>query len=72
MVEAEWISEGERGELVRKARLTANEYEIKEEPELRVLNLGEGWRSIARAVPKCYPTARVIGVDKRGFTWTGY
>jgi hypothetical protein len=72
MVEAGWISEGERGELVRKARLTANEYEIKEEPELRVLNLGEGRRSIARAVLKHYPTARVVGVDRRGFTWTGY
>ena len=57
MVEVGWISEGERGELVRKARLTANEYEIREEPELRVLNLGEGWRSIAKAVLKYYPTA---------------
>ena len=55
-----------------KARLTASRYEIVGEPELRVLNLGEGWRSIARAVQKYYPTARVVGVDKRGFTWTGY
>ena len=72
MVGAEWITEEEREELVRKARLTASEYEIVGEPELRVLNLGEGWRSIARAVLKCYPTARVVGVDRRGFTWTGY
>ena len=48
---------GQRGELVWKARLTANEYEIGGEPELRVLNLGEGWRSIAKAVLKYYPTA---------------
>ena len=72
MVEAGWIAEGERGELVRKARLTASEYEIGGEPELRVLNLGEGGRSIAKAVLKHYPAARVVGVDKRGFTWTGY
>ena len=51
----------EEGELVRKARLTASEYEIGGEPELRVLNLGEGWRSIAKAVLKHYPTARVGG-----------
>ena len=37
-----------------------------------MLNLGEGWRSIANAVQKKYPTARVVGVDRRGFTWTGY
>jgi hypothetical protein len=23
-------------------------------------------------VLKKYPTARVVGVDRRGFTWTGY
>ena len=57
---------------MKKAKATADEYEIKGEPELRVLNLGEGWRSIARAVLKRYPTARVVGVDERGFTWTGY
>jgi hypothetical protein len=72
MVREEWIAEEERGELVRKARLTADAYEIKSEPELRVLNLGEGWRSIAKAVLKYYLTARVVGVDRRGFTWTGY
>ena len=72
MVGAEWITEEEREELVRKARLTASKYERVGEPELRVLNLGEGWRSIARAVLKYYPTARVVGVDRRGFTWTGY
>ena len=63
VVGAEWIAKGEREELVRKARLTASEYEIGGEPELRVLNLGEGWRSIAKAVLKYYPTARVVGVD---------
>ena len=46
---------------------TADKHEIKGEPEIRVLNLGEGWRSIAKAVLKKYPTARVVGVDRRGF-----
>ena len=46
MAEAGSIAEGERGELVRKARLTASEYEIGGEPELRVLNLGEGWAEV--------------------------
>ena len=32
MVGAEWIVEGEREELVRKARLTASKYEIDGEP----------------------------------------
>ena len=54
------------------ARKTADEHEIKDEPEILTLNLGEGWRSIAKAVLKKYPTARVVGVDRRGFTWTGY
>ena len=54
------------------ARETADEHEIKGEPEVLTLTLGEGWRSIATAVLKKYPTARVVGVDRRGFTWTGF
>ena len=46
MVREEWVPEeeskgGSRSAQVRRARVTANEYEIKGEPELRVLNLGE-------------------------------
>ena len=36
------------------------------------MNLGEEWRTIAKAILKYYPTTRAVGVDKRGFTWTGF
>ena len=72
MTTAGWLEEGEAESVMAAARKTADEHEIKGEPEVLALNLGEGWRSIAKAVLKKYPTARIVGVDRRGFTWTGY
>ena len=72
MQAAGWLEEGEAESVTVAARETADEHEIKGEPEVLTLNLGEGWRSIATAVLKKYPTARVVGVDRRGFTWTGF
>ena len=67
-------SNARRARATRKvaARETADEHEIKGEREVLTLNLGEGWRSIATAVLKKYPTSRVVGVDRRGFTWTSF
>jgi hypothetical protein len=72
MTTAGWLEEGEAESVMVAARKTADEHEIKDEPEILALDLGEGWRSIAKAVQKKYPTARVVGVDRRGFPWTGY
>ena len=72
MEEAGWLQEGEAVSVLASARAMADAHELKGDPELLVLNLGEGWRSIAKAVLKKYPAARVVGVDRRGFTWTGF
>ena len=72
MEQAGWLQEGEAANVATSARATADAHELKGDPQIRVLNLGEGWRSIAKAVVKKYPTARVVGVDRRGFTWTGF
>ena len=72
MKTAGWLEEGEAESIMAAARKTADEHEIKDEAEILTLNLGEGWRSIAKAVLKKYPSARVVGVDRRGFTWTGF
>ena len=72
MIGAGWLEEKEGESVSVAARETADAHEIKDEPEVLVLNLGEGWRSIAKAVLKKYPKGRVVGVDRRGFTWTGY
>ena len=63
MQSAGWLEEGEAESVSTAARKTADEHEIKGKPEIRVLNLGEGWRSIAKAVLKKYPTARVVGLS---------
>ena len=63
---------GDAESVMVAARKMADEHVIKGEPEIRVLNLGEGLGSIAKAVLKKYPSARVVGVDRRGFTWTGF
>ena len=72
MQSAGWLGEGEAESVSIAARKTTDEHEVKGEPEIRVLNLGEGWGSIAKAVLKKYPSARVMGVDRRGSTWAGY
>ena len=65
MQTAGWLEEGEAESVTVAARKTADEHKIKGEPEILTLNLGEGWRSIAKAVLKKYSTARVVGVDRR-------
>ena len=47
MKTAGWLEEGEAESVMVAAKKTADEHEIKGEPEIRVLNLGGGWRSIA-------------------------
>ena len=65
MKTAGWLEEGEAESVMVAARKTADEHEIKGESEILTLDLGEGWRSIAKAVLKKYSTARVVGVDRR-------
>jgi hypothetical protein len=69
---ARWLEEGEAESAMAAAMETADEHEIKGEPEILTLNLGEEWRSIAKPVLRKYPTARVVGVGRRGFAWTGF
>lgn len=72
MVIEGWISESEEADLVRKAEKTYEEHAKNEEPSILALNLGEGWRSVGEAITELYPGSRTVGVDRRGFTWTGY
>ena len=59
MQTAGWLEEGEAESAMVAARKTADEHEIKGKPEILTLNLGEGWRSLTKAVLmiKKYSTA---------------
>ena len=54
------LEEGEAENVTVAARKKADEHEIKGEPKVLMLNLGEGWRSIAIAVLTKYPAARIV------------
>ena len=60
MIQHEWLTAEEAVDLSAKSLSTAQQHEVSKYTTL-VLNLGEGWRSVAR----------VVGADKRGFTWVG-
>jgi len=71
MVENGWIKAGEAEAIQGEARECEMEHANEEEPTMRVLNLGEGWRSVGRHIESLVPGAHVTGADKRGFTYTG-
>jgi len=70
MVQHEWLTAEEAVGLSAKALSTTRQHEVSKDSIL-VLNLGEGWRSVARGVEAAFPGAMVVGADKRGFTWVG-
>ena len=70
MIQHEWLTAEEAVGLSAKALSTAQQHEVSKDTIL-VLNLGEGWRSVARGVEAVFPGAIVVGADKRGFTWVG-
>ena len=70
MIQREWLTAEEAVGLSAKALSIAQQHEVSKYTTL-VLNLGEGWRSVARGVEEVFPGARVVGADKRGFTWVG-
>lgn len=70
MVGSQWITQVEAASIQQRAETVAGEH-AKEEPEKLILNKGEGWRSVARAVETLFPRVRVVGADKRGFTYVG-
>ena len=56
--------------LSAKALSTAQQHEVSKATTL-ILDLGEGWRSVARGMEAVFPGARAVGADKRAFTWVG-
>ena len=66
MVEREWIQESEAHEMEEKAKEMSKEYTRETEPTMLVLNIGEGWRSVGRALKNLVPGAYVAGADRRG------
>ena len=70
MVDHEWLREEEAEEVKDNALKTAEQHEVRGYTVL-ALNLGEGWRSVARGVEAVFPGALVVGADRRGFTWVG-
>lgn len=70
MVDHEWLGEEEAEEVKDKALKTAKQHEVLGYTVL-ALNLGEGWRSVARGIEAVFPGALVVGADRRGFTWVG-
>ena len=71
MVEREWIQESEAHGLERKAKEMNRKYTRRTEPAMLVLNIGEGWRSVGRALKNLVPGAYIAGADRRGHTYTG-
>lgn len=70
LVRMEWRSEEEAGEIREKAENLERMTERTSVTQ-RILNLGEGWGSIRKAVARRWPSVHVTGVDRRGFTWVG-
>lgn len=71
MVQHGWIDGGEAEEMRCKTKEMNKKYAILTKPTMLVLNLGEGWRSVGRAITKIVPGAHVVGADRRGHTYTG-
>ena len=53
------------------AECESTQHEVTEHTVL-VLDLGEGWRSVARGVEAVFPGAMIVGADKRGSTRPGW
>ena len=70
LVRKEWRSEAE-AEVIREKAENLERMIERTAPTQRILNLGEGWRSIGKAVARRWPSVHVTGVDRRGFTWVG-
>ena len=70
MQERKWIKETEAAAIIAAARKT-HEVHKAQETQIKILNLGEGYRSIERGIHTKYPEAKVTGADRRGFTYTG-
>jgi len=72
MVLRQWLSKDEATESERKA-VAAHSHQATPPPTLKVLNLGEGWRSVGtRLVELMGDNVQVTGADRRGRTWTGW
>ena len=71
MVQNRWIEDSEADEMIRKAKVTREKYTTTTKPTLLALNLGEGWRSVGRAIANLIPGAHIAGADRRGRTYTG-
>ena len=71
MVQSGWIEDSEADEMTRKAKVTCEKYTTTTKPTMLALNLGEGWRSVGRAIAKLIPGAHIAGADRRGRTYTG-
>ena len=66
-----WINATQAEDVLKNARQTAKKHAQENEPTMRVLNLGEGWRSVGRHIMDLVQGAHVTGADRRGFTYTG-
>jgi hypothetical protein len=67
--ESRWISDQEATTTLEKA--TANHTQQLEEDTHLVVDMGEGWRGVGNAITRGFPDTRVVGVDRRGHTYTG-
>ena len=70
MVRKEWRSEAE-AEMIREKAENLERMTERTVPTQQILNLGEGWRSIEKAVARKCPSEHVTGMDRREFTWVG-
>jgi hypothetical protein len=71
MVHQGWATDSE-AEKVSAAALARHSHHSNAAPSLRILNLGEGWRSVGWKLKQLKGTeVHITGVDRRGFLYTG-
>jgi hypothetical protein len=70
MVAQQWVQQEEAAQVKEKATQLQQEHQQERRPWV-VVDIGEGWRGVGRAISEELPEAEVVGVDRRGFTNTG-
>lgn len=71
MAEQGWITERTEQEQVKREATLNHSLHSHKPREHLIVDFGEGWRGVGWAIKDSFETIEVVGVDRRGFTYTG-
>jgi hypothetical protein len=71
MVERGWLRGGEEADLTLAAAEQHHSSQELKETKYLMVDFGEGWGSVGRAIREMDPEVEVVGLDRRGLTYTG-